>query len=236
MLKQKILLFIGLSFFFCKISFSQTVTENTGWLAWFNSYKFSKKFGLTSDVQFRSADKWQFVRNILIRPGITYYINNKSNATVGYAFIGSYNRLPEPAKNALTEHRIWEQYIYNLKINQVTLQNRLRLEQRFIERQNDRIFTQRLRYFARLIIPLTKQQTSFNKGMFAALQDEIFFNIQHKEKLNNSFFDQNRAYAAIGYRFSSKFDVEAGYLNQYSNGASTNVSNNVIQLAFYTRF
>lgn len=232
--KLPVLLIIVLSF--STASFAQTVHENTGWLAWFNTYKFSKNVGLTSDVQFRSSDDWQFVRNVLIRPGLTYYINPKSNATVGYAFIGSYNRLPDPAKNTLVESRIWEQYIYNMKFGQVSLQNRFRLEQRFIERQADHIFSQRLRYFARLIVPLARQEAAFSKGVFAALQNEIFFNIQNKDKLNNSVFDQNRAYGAIGYRFSTKFDLEAGYLNQYVNGASTDVSNNVIQLAVYTRF
>lgn len=236
MQKRKLpaLLIIALSF--STVSFSQTIHENTGWLAWFNTYKFSKNFGLTSDVQFRSSDDWQFVRNVLIRPGLTYYINPKSNATVGYAFIGSYNRLPDPAKNTLVESRIWEQYIYNMKFGQVSLQNRFRLEQRFIERQTDNIFSQRLRYFARLIVPLAKQEAAFSKGVFAALQNEIFLNIQNKDKLNNSLFDQNRVYGAIGYRFSSKFDLEAGYLNQYVNGATSDISNNVIQLAAYTRF
>lgn len=219
-----------------KVSVAQTITENTGWLAWFNTTKFSNKFGLTSDIQFRSADEWAYIRNILIRPGLTYYINSKSNATVGYAYVGSFNRLPDPAKNTLTESRIWEQYIYNLKFNRVTLQNRFRLEQRFIERQTDHIFSQRLRYFARAVFPLTQKGTAFNKGMFAALQDEVFLNIQNKDKLNNSVFDQNRAYVAVGYRVNPKFDVEAGYLNQYVNGAVADVSNNVMQLAFYTRF
>jgi hypothetical protein len=230
--------FLALIFFlnFSVITFSQTRQENSGWLAWFNTYKFSRNFGLTSDVQFRSADEWQYVRNILIRPGLTYYINAKSNATVGYAYIGSFNRLPEPSKNALTENRIWEQYIYAVKFGQTSLQNRLRLEQRSIERQAGNIFSQRLRYFARLVVPLSKQKAAFSRGAFAALQDEIFLNIQNKDKLNNSVFDQNRAYIAIGYRFSSRFDMEAGYLNQYINGATGNVSNKVIQVALYTRF
>jgi len=49
-------------------------------------------------------------------------------------------------------------------------------------------------------------------------------------------FDQNRAYLAVGYRFSKAFDVEAGYLNQTINSASNNIMNNVAQLALYTRF
>lgn len=236
MCKQKLVLLLIITLSFYEKSFTQTVHENAGWLAWFNTYKFSKNFGLISDVQFRSADDWQYVKNILLRSGLTYYFNTKSNVTVGYAFIGNYNKQPEAFKNSLTESRIWEQYVYNLKLGQVSLQNRLRLEQRFIEQQTNDVFAQRLRYFVRTIIPIQKQKNSFSKGVFAAVQNELFFNVQNKNVTSNSFFDQNRAYAAIGYRFNSKFDLEAGYLNQYINGAATNVSNNVIQMAFYTRF
>ena len=172
----------------------------------------------------------------MLRPGITYFFDAKNSATLGYAYIVSYNRLPEPSKNTLTENRIWEQYIYAVKLGQVSLQNRFRLEQRFIERQTDNVFSQRLRYFVRAIIPLSKQKSSFNTGFYAAVQNEIFLNIQNKEDINNSFFDQNRIYGAIGYRFNPKVDLEAGYMNQYVNGMTTDVSNNIIQMALYTRF
>ncbi len=215
---------------------AQTTSENSGWFAWFNSYKFSKHFGLHSDIQVRSADNREYVKTILIRPGLTYHFNSNNNVTVGYAYIGNYSRLPAPSKNELTENRIWEQYINNVKFGSVSLQNRFRLEQRFIEMQTQDVFAQRLRYFVRTVIPLTKQQQAFNKGPFAALQNEIFFNIQNKDKTNNSFFDQNRAYVAIGYRFSKKLDLEAGYMNQYTKGLTSNVSNNIFQLALYTRF
>ena len=215
---------------------AQTNKENTAWLAWLNSYRFSKNWAVHFDGQLRSGDDWNYMRTVLIRPGITYYFNAKNTVTVGYAYVGTQTRLAPPSKNTLTENRIWEQYLYTAKFNQVSLQNRLRLEQRFIEQQTRNVFAQRLRYFVRTIIPLQKQKSSFNEGVFAAIQNELFFNIQNKNATNNSFFDQNRAYGAIGYRFSSKVDLEAGYMNQYTNGATTDVSNNIIQLALYTRF
>jgi hypothetical protein len=165
----------------------QTIHENTGWFAWFNSYRFSQRWGLHFDGQVRSAVDWDYVRTLLLRPGITYFFDAKNSVTLGYAYIVSYNRLPEPSKNTLTENRIWEQYIYAVKLGQVSLQNRFRLEQRFIERQTDNVFSQRLRYFVRAIIPLSKQKSSFNTGFYAAVQNEIFLNIQNKEDINNSF-------------------------------------------------
>ncbi|MXV52959.1 DUF2490 domain-containing protein [Pedobacter sp. HMF7647] len=236
MSNRKLLISFIVLIAFANTSIAQTLNENTGWFAWFNSYKFSKNWGLHFDGQVRSADNWRYVRNVLIRPGITYHFNPKNNVTVGYAYVGTFNRLVGVPKNSLTESRIWEQYINNMSFGAVSLQNRFRLEQRFIERQADDIFSQRLRYFVRTIIPLAKQEGKFSKGPYAALQDEIFFTIQNKEKLNDSFFDQNRVYGAVGYRFSPKVDLEAGYINQYVKGLNTNVSNNVIQLAVYTRF
>ena len=231
-LKQCLLL-MGSIILFMRLS-SQTVHENTGWLAWFSSYKLSGPWALYFDGQARTADNWEFVRNVILRPGVTYVFNPKSSATVGYAYVLSYSR-NIGAKSPLSEHRIWEQYIYNLPIGKTSLQNRFRLEQRFIERQTGEVFAQRLRYFMRSILPLEKQKNAFGKGFYVALQNEIFLNIQNKEQINNSVFDQNRIYGAIGYRFSPKVDIETGFMNQYVNGMTTDVSNNIIQLAVYTR-
>ena len=236
---------IFLAAFFCVITsslFAQTVNQNSGWFLFLNSTKFNDKWGMHFDLQLRSEDNWDGLRNLLVRPGVTYYINKNSNATVGYLFTQTY--LPNdilvgaaPMKNTLTEHRIWQQYIYNHQPwKNATLSHRFRLEQRFIERQTDDLFSQRLRYFFRLVQPLQKQEAGFTKGMFVALQNELFFNIQNNDDLNGSAFDQNRAYLAAGYRFSKKMDIEAGYLNQTINGRTSNTVNNIVQLAVYTRF
>lgn len=229
------------------LAFAQTVNQNTGWFLFLNSTKFNDKWGMHFDLQVRSDNNWDRVRNLLVRPGVTYYINKNSNATVGYLFTQTYlpemypvfapGTTPYTPKFTLTEHRIWQQYIYNHQPWQgAALSHRFRLEQRFIERQNDDLFSQRLRYFFRLVQPLQKQEGAFSKGVFAAVQNEFFFNIQNKDQLNDNLFDQNRAYLAIGYRFSKAFDVEAGYLNQAIKGANNNTVNNAVQLALYTRF
>lgn len=222
--------------FFILNAFSQQVNQNSGWLMFLNSTKINDKWGLHLDVQLRSADEWDGVRNFLFRPGATYYINKNSNATVGYLLANTFLKQSGAADNVLTEHRIWEQYILTHKLKSIAVQHRFRLEQRFIETAGDDIFSQRLRYFLRGVIPLTATKEAFTRGAFAALQNELFFNIQNKGKLNGKLFDQNRAYGAIGYRFSKSFDIEAGYLNQLVNGTSNHTMNHAVQLAFYTRF
>lgn len=223
-------------------SYAQTINQNTGWFMFLNSTKFNDKWGMHFDLQVRTEDDWDQVKNLLVRPGITYYINKNSNATLGYLF--TQTNLPSdilvgaaPLKNTLTEHRIWQQYIYNHQPwKGAALSHRFRLEQRFIERPTDHLFSQRFRYFFRLVQPLQKQEGAFTKGVFAAIQNETFFNIQNKEKLNGKVFDQNRAYLAMGYRFSKKADIELGYLNQAIKGSAQNTVNNAVQVAIYTRF
>ena len=218
--------------------YAQTQHQNTGWFLFLNNTKFNEKWGLQFDLQIRSADDWDHVRNTLVRPALQYFINKNSNVALGYLW-----QTTQVKQNgaddyiSLNEHRIFEQYIYNHKISSVFASHRLRVEQRFIERiANEDLFSQRFRYFFRLIQPLQKTQPTFTKGAFVALQNEVFLNLQNKKELNNSVFDQNRAYLALGYRFSKKMDIEAGYMNQTVNGLANNTINNIVQLALYTRF
>jgi hypothetical protein len=227
-------------FFLCFVTplvHAQTVNQTSGWLFLLNNTKINDKWGAYLDVQLRSADKVDYLRNFLFRPGVTYYINDKSEATLGYLLNVTFNRNLGTADNSLTEHRIWEQYIYKQKISTISLSHRFRLEQRFIEANAlNNIFAQRFRYFVRFILPLEKNKLKFEEGAFIALQNEVFLNIQNKDELNRKVFDQNRAYLALGYRFSKKVDLEAGYMNQAIKGLNVNTVNNIVQLALYTRF
>ena len=216
---------------------AQTQIQNSGWLFLMNSTKFNDKWGMHMDVQLRTNDDWDGLRNLLIRPGLTYYINENSDVTLGYLYTPTFLHLDGIAKSSITEHRIWQQYIYKHKLAGVNVSHRFRLEQRFVERiSGDNFFAQRARYFIRGIIPLQKSAGAFEKGVFVALQNELFLNVQAKGELNGHMFDQNRAYGAAGYRFSKKLDVELGYMNQSLRGSENNTSNNIVQLAVYTRF
>lgn len=230
------LIFFSFIFVFPFFSSAQ-VKETSAWGAWFNSTRISEKVGVHFDGQVRSSNDVESVKNVLIRPGVTWFIDDSKNATAGYALIKTFNNADGAASNNLTEHRIWEQFIYTHKISPLNLTHRFRLEQRFIDQGNQDVFSQRLRYFVRALVPLRKAaDTPFSKGAFFALQNEVFLTIQNKDELNGSMFDQNRAYAAVGYRFSPAVDLEAGYLNQAIKGSGRNLLNNVLQLAVYTRF
>jgi len=215
---------------------AQTQYQNTGWFMFLNNTKFNDKWGLQFDIQVRSADDWKYVRNTLVRPALQYFINAKSNVALGYLWQTTQSQSPGSSNLFLHEHRIFEQYIYNHKLSSIFATHRVRVEQRFIERANEDVFAQRFRYFFRLIQPLKKTEASFTNGAFVALQNEVFLNFQNKDQINNSVFDQNRLYFAAGYRFSRKIDVEAGYMNQAIKNSFGHTSNNIVQVAVYTRF
>lgn len=216
---------------------AQTVHQTTGWFMFVNSTKLSDKWATHLDVQLRSSDNLEHMRNVMLRPGLTYLIDKKQEVTLGYLLNETYTFQDAAPDYHLTEHRVWEQYIFKHKIKAAAVSHRFRVEQRFLEQQSaEDVFSQRFRYFFRFIVPLAKGKTNFENGAFVAVQNEVFLNLQNKNKLNGHVFDQNRAYLAGGYRFSRKFDLEAGYLNQAVKGGSSNTNNNVIQLAVYTRF
>ncbi len=210
------------------------ITEHTAWMSIFNNIKFTDRWSLQLDAQFRSADDVKYLRNFLFRPAAIYTIDKKNNIGLGYALFDSNGPAPSVT---LSENRIYEQYTHTESLKAISFTNRLRFEQRFVEKTpNNVAFSQRFRYFLRVVLPLTKQETTFKKGIYTALQDEIFINVHNKNLVNGSLFDQNRAYVSLGNRFSSKFDMEIGYMNLFQKRSTTDLRNNVIQLAFYTRF
>lgn len=226
--------------------FSSTIlkaqSQFSGWIASFNTIKLNKKLSIHSDIQLRSSDKIKHVQTLLLRAGLNVHLKKNIIATAGYAYISN-RRTVNDVSGYAPEHRIWEQLILTHKLKTVAISHRFRIEQRFLsksaivnnELKNDLSgYANRFRYFIRGIVPFKKQE-SFKKGMFGALQNEIFINFGNTEDVNGKFFDQNRFYIAGGYRINSRSDIEIGYLNQYVSGQTESTTNHIIQVACYLR-
>ncbi|MEO6151147.1 MAG: DUF2490 domain-containing protein [Mucilaginibacter sp.] len=229
------LLFILSFFILAPILSSAQVNEHVFWTAIFNTTKLNDKWSLQTDVHFRTSNEYKNLRSILVRPILLYNVSKNSSVGLGYALFDVFTHSAAPNT---TEHRIYEQFIQKQNIQAVAITHRIRVEQRFTERPGtSELFTQRFRYYIRALIPLAKQkETTFNKGMYTAIQDELFFHMQINDQVNSSLFDQNRLGASIGYRFSPKFDMEFSYTSQHIKRISSTVSNSIAQLGVYTRF
>jgi hypothetical protein len=69
-------------------------------------------------------------------------------------------------------------------------------------------YENRFRYMAKMTFNINKSE----RPVFLALYDEIFVNFG--KEVGYNLFDQNRAYAAIGFTLSSTMKLETGYLFQ----------------------
>jgi hypothetical protein len=218
---------------------------HTGWLASFNTFSINKQWSVHLDAQLRSTDELSQVQTILIRPGINYHFNKKQVLTAGYAYIP--NRFVSGSENELlAEHRIWQQFIQMQTVKKISIQHRFRFEERFIPKPavdneglyaDEYAFATRFRYFVRSVIPLTQPTGAFEKGIFTALQNEVFLNTTNLKAVNGKTFDQNRLYVALGYRLAKQFDMEAGYMWQFverKQGLGT-IDNHIAQIAVYWR-
>lgn len=223
-------------------SASTAQTQFSGWLASFNTFKLNNKLSVHFDGQLRSTDELEHVQTLLLRPGLNLHLGKSWVFSAGYAYIGNRRSSGTVAK-LMPEHRIWQQAIFNHKLKSIAVAHRFRFEERFIStaaiRNNDLErtgfnTTYRFRYFVRGIVPFSSQPT-FSKGLFLALQNEVFLNAAKKSVVNGKTFDQNRAYAAIGYRLRGKIDLEAGYMNQYTVSPSSFGNNHIAQIAVYKR-
>jgi hypothetical protein len=217
--------------------------QYVGWLASFNTVKLNNKFSLHTDVQWRSTHQWQHTQTFFVRPGLNYHLKKNMILTAGVGLFHN-RRVLQNVSGYVNEKRIWQQYLITHPAGSAVVAHRFRMEQRFIPKStiqnnqlqnNGTLFAQRFRYFIRAVQPL-QQQKKFTKGWFAAVQNEVFFNVGDNNALNNKVFDQNRLYLALGYRLAAKADLEMGYLNQYVVGSKKNFSNiHAFQTAVYLR-
>lgn len=214
------------------------ITQHSGWLFYTGAKKLGAKFGVQADLNLRSGDGWNYLRQFIIRPGVTFQAAPNRTLAAGLTLA---NTQMDPDLKAANPDRkeigAWLQFIRFHRPKRITGFHRFRLEPRFNELANgDLVFNQRFRYLARYIFPLQKGVGAFAKGPFAALQQETFFAIQNRTRLNLNFLDQNRLLGGLGYRYSPKGDIELAYVRQSINGTGANTTNNIVQVGVYNRF
>lgn len=197
--------------------------QTNSWYMYFGNHLLSERWGLHTEYQFRRTGLGQDWQQSLLRLGADYYAQNGLQITAGYAWIQSFPYGKQPIAYSFDEHRIWQQLILAQQTGRLYFHHRYRLEQRFLERKtlNDQtgtydrdefVFRQRARYRFLVSVPLN-HPTMMDKTVFLAFYDEAF--IGFGKGIQKNVLDQNRLYAAVGYRFSQHQNLQIGYLNQY---------------------
>ncbi|MBC5995051.1 DUF2490 domain-containing protein [Pontibacter cellulosilyticus] len=193
--------------------------NQNGWYMYFGDHSLTDKWGVHTELQIRRYNLLKDPQQLLIRTGVNYNITDNAMFTLGYGFIETYPYGDFPAADDFVEHRIYEQLQLKGSISRVGLLHRYRLEQRWVQSPitSDYTYLNRARYMLRATLPLAGTTIEAREPYLAAY-DEVF--IGFGNNIQRNIFDQNRAYLALGYRFSDAAALEVGYLNHIVQKAS----------------
>lgn len=219
---QKPFLTVGLLLWACIFSITQAnaeIVENhlQNWevLTLRTPISPDRKLQLYMEVQPRVGDNSQM---LLVRPALGYQITKRLSLWQGYAWA------PVLQPMFRNENRIFQQALYETKFKKLSISNRTRLEERWIENTDGTAV--RARNAIRLSYPLSRS------GKWAIVtSDELFVNFNSVENGPVAGFDQNRVFAGISRKLHEHVTMEFGYLNQLINRHSmSNRMNHVLLL------
>ncbi|MCW3091009.1 MAG: hypothetical protein JWP81_2078 [Ferruginibacter sp.] len=189
------------------------------WFGYFNQTRLTDKWGLWTDLHLRTREDFtnKFSQSI-VRLGLTYYVNDATKLTAGYAYVSIY---PADAHKKITqpEHRPWQQIQWHTKYGKKRMMQWFRLEERYRRKIiNDSTlgkgnnFNYRVRYNIWYDIPFSKAGIVPN-GLSFVVNDEVHINFG-KEIINN-YFDQNRFFAGLKYQTGEQANLQLGYMNLF---------------------
>jgi len=174
------------------------------WFVYFGNQKIRSKWLLQSDMQYRLNQIPNQNSQLLLRAGIGYNLTeSNNNILLGLAYVQSNWEEGDETITTTHEKRIYQQYLYKQKRNNLFLTHRVRLEERFIA--ND--FSLRSRYFLAVQKPLNGKLLN-RRSLYVSGFNELFIDI------SNQKFDRNRFFTGIGYGVTNDIRLETGYLIQ----------------------
>ena len=232
MKKNTYLLLFSICLLVSKNGYTQINENQIGaWYMYFFNTTFKESpWGIQGDVQLRNWNVASFIKELLLRGGISYK-PKKANVklTLGYGNIttGDYGA----DKSTKMENRIYQEALFPVKFgNRLYTNHRFRYEQRLVEGQNLRT---RYRYNLFLNIALNKAKMD-KKTFYLSLYNELFINGQRNIGNGNTVevFDRNRFYAALGYVIQKGMKIQLGIMNQTTD----HWSKNQLQLSFHQTF
>lgn len=143
---------------------------------------------------------------VILRSAFGYSPLQGLSLWVGYAWIpvGEYDTEPHLRLN---ESRLYQQLSYEQGLGPLQLSDRLRLEQRFLASAPSGV-AWRIRNLVRAAWGLGAE-----RRVSLILSDEIFFDLNTVPGGPQTGFDQNRAFAGMGFKLTDHFTLEVGYLN-----------------------
>jgi hypothetical protein len=185
-----------------------------GWYSYSGDHAVRGRWGFHFDGQWRRAEiitQWQQYQ---LRPGLNFQWKPNVLLTLGYAFTRTSRYGEFPVAAPIPEHRIYQQALIRHRRKSVTLLQRYRLEQRWLQYPNTHgqwTYQNRFRYLLKAEFPLTRRADE-SAEWYLPMYNEILLGIPPNYGYRS--FDQNRLFIGVGRSFGAPGSLEIGYLHQ----------------------
>ena len=196
--------------FFCITCYAQNsaIAQSAGLGSWniLNvKYNYNKTWSYFAESQVRSLKFYNEFHYYEIKGGANYKTDKNITFTLG---AGTYQTYKEGGNFILpqnnNEFRIWPQMIFNQYIDEIKIEHRYRLENRFTSNG----YRNRFRYRIGFSYPFGKSKNEY-KPFSISINNEIFFTN------NEPYFERNRFFAGFGYEVNKNFGVQTGFIQQF---------------------
>lgn len=199
---------------------SKSVNEvSQSWTSLNSTIRFNNHWGMVADFHIRRTNFLADPNFYFLRTGVQYWVNNQLSLTLG---IGKMWVAPSTPnwEHFAEENRIYQQALLSSKLGKIGIVQRIRNEQRWIEKiANDQFtgnyrFSNRIRYLLAFNIPIFKNP----KYPSLSLSDELM--IQFGKEILYNTFDQNRLFLGIRQPISKTLNFDFGYMQSFQQKAS----------------
>ncbi len=166
--------------------------------------------GVTAGVRARARfdDDISSERDVTVGPSLRLEVFDR------FAFTFGYDYLYDLRDDSTAEHRAWQAVGFTFPVRGLTIGNRIRFDERFIDNVSGAVV--RFRYRLRTTYDIGGSRL---EGFHLSASEEVFVNLNDKGEGPVDGFEQNRVRAGAGWQFG-RARVEAGYEWQYGRQRS----------------
>jgi hypothetical protein len=203
------------------IAIPQQTCADEDWQQW-TTVKHQQPLGdrwkLSLSGRGRIDDNISRRRDLMIRPAVEYRIGPRFDLGLGFDHLHTY----PPGKDA--EDRFWQQANLKLKQGNNAVEQRVRLEQRWIDTVGGIVHRGRYRFRIEHILKDT--------AWYIAASNELFYNLNSQGEGPPTGFEQDRIFVGAGYYVTDNFWIEGGY--QWKNKSRRDEANQTVHALMLT--
>jgi hypothetical protein len=152
--------------------------------------------------QARFDQDWNHWYQGMVRTAVGYSLSDRATIWAGYTFLPTQN----VGKDYVAQQDVWPAFRYVMQTSLGTLTFRTMFESNFIQGSDVRF---RPRQMIKFMHPL-----EFEPRLSLIAWDEFFVRLNTTQYGGQAGFDQNRAFAGLGWSFNKHVRTELGYMNQ----------------------